>query len=106
MPMWDLLSVFNEWAPLNTRGAKKEYFGNTQTSGSMAWTTFEYERLTFSMWIGFQFGSLADMKEKGVPLGGRTPAKITGSDDEFMAKNGVNPVIAYVMWNDRKCVGR
>src|ERR1700753_2810391 len=31
MPMGELLGVFNELAPPDTRGAKKEYFGSTQT---------------------------------------------------------------------------
>ena len=106
IPMWELVNVFNELAPANTRGAKKEYFGNTQTSASMAWTTFAYEKVTFSVWISFQFGSLADMKEKGVTLGGRTPTMTNQPDDEFMAKNAVHPEIAYVMWNDRKCAGK
>ena len=105
MPMWELLDVFNELAPPGTRGAKKEYFGGTQTSASMAWTTFAYEKVTFSLWIGFQFGSLADMKEKGVPFGGRTPAMTNQPDDEFMAKNAVKPEIAYVRWSGRKCAG-
>jgi hypothetical protein len=106
MPVWELISVFNELAPSDTRGAKKEYFGNTSTSASMAWTTFEYENVTFSSWIGFKFGSFADMKEKGVPLGGKTPATINESDDEFMAKNTVNLELAYVRWSSRKCAGQ
>jgi hypothetical protein len=105
MPKRELISVFNELAPSTVRGAKKEYFGSTQASASMAWTTFAYEKVTFSIWIGFQFGSLADMKEKGVPLGGRTPAMTNQPDDEFMVLNAVNPEIADVIWNDRKCAG-
>jgi hypothetical protein len=103
MPMWELLGVFNGLAPLNTRGAKKEYFGATQHSASMAWTTFEYEKVKFNIWVSFKFGSLADMKEKGVSLSG-TPAMTNQPDDDFMAKNSVYPEMAYVIWNDRKCV--
>jgi hypothetical protein len=106
MPMWELLDIFDELAPPNTRGAKKEYFGSTQTSSSMAWTTFAYEKVTFRLVIGFQFGSLADMKEKGVPFGGRTPAMTNQPDAEFMAQNAVKPEIAYVVWNERKCAGQ
>lgn len=104
MPMWELLEVFNNLVPLDKRGARKEYFGSTQTSASMAWTTFAYEKVTFRIWIGFQFGSLADMKEKGVPFGGKTPAKTNETDDEFIAKNAVKPELVYIIWNDRKCV--
>jgi hypothetical protein len=62
--------------------------------------------VTFSLWIGFDFGSFADMKKKGVPVGGRMPTKTTESDDKFMAENAVNPEMAYVIWNDRKCAGQ
>jgi hypothetical protein len=104
LPVREVLKVFNDLAPLDKRGARKEYFGNTQTSASMAWTTFEYEKVTFSLWISFKFGSVADMAEKGVPLGGRTPAETNEPDDEFMAKNTVNPELVYITWNGRKCV--
>jgi hypothetical protein len=106
IPIWEVLSVFNELAPPDTRGAKKADFGGTDTSASMAWTIFPYEKVTFSFWVGFKFGSIADMKEKGVPIGGRIPTKITGSDDAFMTENAVNPEIIYIRWNDRKCDGK
>ena len=102
----ELLLIFDQLAPLNTRGGRQEYFGNTQTSASMAWTTFAYEKVTFTLWTGFRFGSLADMKEHGVPFGGGTPAVTSQSDHDFMADNVGKPVMAYIQWNERKCAER
>ena len=101
----ELLDVFQQLAPLNTRGARKQPFGVTQTSGAMAWTDFEYENLRFSFWTTFTFGSLANMRAKGVPLGGRMPIQTSQSDDDFMAANAVPPVMVYVTWLNRKCAG-
>ena len=105
MPMKEVLAAFNQLAPPATRGATTDDFGFTATSSSMAWTVFEYEKVRFSFWIGFQFGSLADMKDKGVPFGGRAPTKIAGTD-EFIATNAVKPEIAVITWKERKCVGQ
>ena len=80
MPKGELISVFNELSPRGARGAKKEYFGVTDTSSGTAWTTFPYEKVTITFWIGFKFGSIADAEAKGVPFGGRSPSKIGGTD--------------------------
>jgi hypothetical protein len=102
----ELLLVFDQMAPLNTRGGRREFFGNLQTSASMAWTTFAYEKVTFTLWTAFRFGSLADMKEHGVRFGGGTPAVTSQADNDFMADNAGKPVMAYLRWNDRKCMER
>lgn len=101
----ELLDVFHQLAPQNTRGARKQPFGASQTSGAMAWTDFEYENIRFSFWTTFTFGSLADMEAKGVPLGGRMPIQTSQPDDDFMAANAVPPVMVYVTWLNRKCAG-
>jgi hypothetical protein len=106
LPIHELLGVLQELAPLNTRGARKQPFGATETSAAMAWTTFEYEKIRFSFWTTFAFGSLADMQAKGVPVGGRMPTATSQADDDFMAASAIPPVMVYVSWLDRQCAGK
>ena len=105
IPITELLEVLDQLAPRNTRGARKQPFGATQTSGAMAWTNFEYEKVRFSFWTTFAFGSIADMQAKGVPFGGRMPTQTSQTDDDFIAANAIPPVMVYVSWVDRKCAG-
>ncbi|HET6854022.1 MAG TPA: hypothetical protein VFH46_17085, partial [Pyrinomonadaceae bacterium] len=47
LPFSELRDVLNGLVPVETRGAKKQSFGTTATGGGAAWTTYDYENVTF-----------------------------------------------------------
>jgi len=47
LPFNELRGVLNELVPLETRGTKKQSFGATATGAGAAWTTYDYENVTF-----------------------------------------------------------
>lgn len=48
LPFNELREVLNALVGLDTRGPKKESFGATATGGGAAWTTYDYENVTFT----------------------------------------------------------
>src|SRR5262245_56552801 len=47
LPFSELRGVLNKLVPVETRGAKKQLFGATATGGGAAWTTYDYQNVTF-----------------------------------------------------------
>ncbi len=54
LPFEELREVLNRLVPIHKRGAKKPGFGATATGGPAAWTTFAYEKVTFTFVSSFR----------------------------------------------------
>jgi len=110
LPFEELRDVLNQLVPPETRGSKKESFGQTATGGPAAWTTYPYELMTFTF-IG-PFGPLpydstvirkgefvfpADFSPSDVPI-----AK-NATVDDFEARILSDIQIVTIAWSDRRC---
>ena len=111
LPFNELREVLNALVPAETRGTKKESFGATATGGGSAWTTYDYENVTFTFVSFLSLGSYEGViLKKGEyvfpprdsePL----PNKSKPSNNDFVEWVSKGTEIVTVNWNGRKCVG-
>jgi hypothetical protein len=104
----ELKEVLNQLVPPRLRGAKKESFGLTGTGGGAAWTTYQYEKVTFVFTFSLRVDprSWNELESHTFPLDeylSRQPKKTPPSNDDFSASQGSKTEIVTVEWNDRRC---
>jgi len=106
----ELKVLLNQLAPPNTRGLQNESFGQTATGGPAAWTTYGYEKVTFTFVSPFgPFAYDPTTIRKGefvfsVPLGPPEKPKLRlPTDDDFSSSLSAGDQIVTIRWNDRKC---
>jgi len=105
----ELSQVLNEMLPPQLRGSKKDGFGQTSLGGGTAWTTYEYENVSFSFISSYKLSP--DVLEKaktkvltgpdpeGLPLRKKTPPSV---DDFADSKNSQTEIVT-IRWNYRPC---
>ena len=108
----ELNGVLNQLVPFDSRGGKKESFGLTDFGGGAAWTTYEYERVTFIFIFTFAFKIDPGVKRETEPMSlpeaeiPVRPQKTTPSIDDFAPSQSTKTEIVKILWNGRKCAGR
>lgn len=112
LPSGELKNVLNQLVPINTRGAKKyEYFPTTTTGGGIAWTSYPFEKVTFTFLNSFTITSAVKRSDDFVfdeelLSSEKTPETGLKSSDEVPHPLSPEPEIVEIRWKDRKCVGK
>jgi hypothetical protein len=109
----ELRELLNSLVPLDKRGMKSKInFGSTATGGPAAWTTYPYERVTFTFTPSFQppepdasprltKGEYTFTQPQTNP---RTdPESEQPSADDFLPSQSSTTEIVTIRWHDRKC---
>jgi hypothetical protein len=110
----ELKAILNRLVPPETRGLQNESFGQTATGGPAAWTTYEYERVTFTFVAPFgplpydentirtgEFTFTVDYED--YVRGQAPPRSRWPTADDFSERQSDKIQIVDVRWNDRKC---
>jgi hypothetical protein len=112
LPLPELRDVLNKLVPIDQRGAKQVGFGNAATGGPAAWTTFAYEKVTFTFVAALPSLGYDDSPpiKKGelvfspeMVKDAERPASASPSNDDFQHGETSNSDIVTVTWNVRKC---
>ena len=105
----ELKVLLNQLVPPNTRGLQNESFGQTETGGPAAWTTYAYENVTFTFvapFGPFAYDPSVIRKDEfvfSVPLGSpEKPKSRLATDDDFSALSAGDQIVT-IRWNDRQC---
>lgn len=117
LPFEELKGVLNQLAPPHTLGAQKESFGITTTGGGVAWTTYPYEKVTFTFTFPFRIDAAywKEVKTKEAQtydfsvqenLSYGKPMKTAPRDDDFSPSQTSKAEIVTIKWNDRKCAAK
>ena len=112
LPFNELRDVLNALVPVEIRGTKKQSFGATATGGGAAWTTYDYENVTFSFVSFFpartfegvilKRGEYVFPPRESKPL----PTESNPSSNDFVERRSAQTEIVTVTWNGRNCVGQ
>ena len=109
----ELRDLLNSLVPPNLRGMKsKVNFGATATGGPASWTSYPYEKVTFTFTSSFlpskfvespplRRGEYKFQKPEGVEASDRE--KQMPADDDFSASESTSIEIVTIVWNDREC---
>lgn len=105
----ELSQALNEIVPPRLRGSKEDGFGQTSLGGGTAWTTYEYENVTFSFIFSYKLDPdvlktaeskvLTGPDPEGLPL----PKKTLPGFDDFAASQNSPTEIVTISWNHRPC---
>lgn len=115
LPFEELRESLNVLVPIDKRGAKKAGFGATATGGPAAWTTFAYEKVTFTFVSSFPspgYDNSPPLKKGDYvfPIERITeaerPENSPPSNDDFRYGETSASDIVTVTWNGRKCAGQ
>jgi hypothetical protein len=109
----ELRQLLNSLVPLDKRGMKSKInFGSTATGGPAAWTTYPYERVTFTFTSSFlpakldesprlRKGEFIFTNPEATP--GTDQGREVPSADDFLPSQSSTTEIVTIRWNDRKC---
>ncbi|MFY9620023.1 MAG: hypothetical protein WAM70_14510 [Pyrinomonadaceae bacterium] len=114
LPFEELRDALNLLVPLDERGNKTQPFGLTDTGRPAAWTTYGYEKVTFTFVMSFspqKFGRASRLSSGLVfrPSGARAnqgPETLESSVDDFNNSKSSDTEIVTVRWTDRKCAAQ
>lgn len=112
LPFNELRNVLNALVRVETRGAKKESFGATATGAGAAWTTYDYEHVTFTFVSFFPprtyEGAILKKGEYVFPPRESEPLSMdsNASSNDFVERFSTRTEIVTVIWNGRTCVGQ
>lgn len=108
----ELNQVLNEMLPPHLRGSKNDGFGQTSLGGGTAWTTYEYENVSFTFIFSYKLDPsvlekantkvLTGPDPDGLPLRKKTPPSL---EDFDASQNSPNEIVT-ISWNDRPCPKR
>ncbi|HEX6045428.1 MAG TPA: hypothetical protein VFZ22_13140 [Pyrinomonadaceae bacterium] len=109
----ELRGLLNSLVPPNQRGMKSKInFGATATGGPATWTTYPYDKVTFTFTSSFSRGKSDDSSplRKGeftFPLSeanrGAKEETRSPSDYDFQPSERSMTEIVTIRWNNRKC---
>lgn len=105
----ELSQVLNEIVPPPLRGSKEDGFGQTSLGGGTAWTTYEYENVSFSFIFSYKLDPDVLEKAKAKVLIGPDPEglpmhkKTSPSLDDFARSQNSQTEIVTIRWNHRSC---
>ena len=112
LPFSELRDVLNALVRVETRGAKKESFGSSATGGGSAWTTYDYENVTFTF-VSFSpprtyEGVILKRGEYVFPTRENDSLTVDSkaSSNDFVEKFSTQTEIVTVAWKGKKCVGQ
>ena len=105
----ELSEVLNEVVPPHLRGSKKDGFGQTSLGGGTAWTTYEYDNVSFTFIFSYKLDPdvLEKAKDKvltgpdpeGLPLPKKTPPSL----NDFAGSQNSQAEIVTINWIHRPC---
>jgi hypothetical protein len=110
----EVLNIIDELIPVGARGARKDGFGMTDIGGGVAWTHFNYDRVTFTFISSFRLDKIpergfgesfdldSDVDEKSLAEARRKEAM--RPDGELMRERTAKPKVLEIRWANRKCV--
>ena len=107
LPFLELTRVLNEIVPPPMRGPKKDGFGLTSFGGGTAWTTYDYENISFAFIFSYKLDP--DVWKTAKPLMGPDPEnlprpkKTPPSIDDFGSSQNSQTEIVTIIWNHRPC---
>jgi hypothetical protein len=109
----ELRDLLNSLAPPDTRGLKtKLNFGATATGAPAAWTTYPYEKVTFTFISSLMKSTEIPLLRRGefkfsIPATDYTAPKenLAPSADDFIGSESSKTEIVTIEWSDRKCPG-
>lgn len=112
LPFKELRDVLNALVRPETRGPKKESFGATATGGGAAWTSYDYENVTFTFVSFFparsyegvilKKGEYVFPQRESKPLhNGSSP-----SSNDFVEWVSTRTEIVTISWNGRSCTSQ
>lgn len=111
LPFPELKQALNEAIPPDLRGFKKDGFGSTSLGGGSAWTTYGYEKVTFTFSFSYQLNVdnlkraeqfvLTTDESPGSPPKKSAPSP--PSLDDFDGSQHTRIEIATISWNHRLC---
>ncbi len=105
----ELSKTLNEIVPLHRRGSKKGGFGQTSLGGGTAWTTYEYENVSFTLVFSYRMGQDILEKAKDKVITGpdseqvTLPKKMVPTLDDFAGSKDSPTEIVTIRWNHRQC---
>jgi hypothetical protein len=113
LQFWELQNLLNSLVPPNKRGLKTTLnFGATATGGPAAWTTYPYEKVTFTFIVSASKSTDLPLLRKGefkfsVPATDYVVkrADLAPSANDFLRSESSRTEVVTVQWNDRKCPG-
>lgn len=109
----ELRDLLNSLVPPSKRGSKTRLnFGATATGGPAAWTTYPYERVTFTFIASMSKTPGNTLVRKGdfefsTPATDYVPQKenLAPSADDFILSELSRTEMVTIQWSDRKCPG-
>lgn len=115
LPFEELVNFLNALVPVGQRGNKVPLnFGATATGGPAAWTTYGYEKVTFTFISSFTstgFDNSPPLVKGEYTFSVPEPQAERGSEssapaaDDFNERRREPADIVSITWNGRKCVG-
>jgi hypothetical protein len=107
LPFAELRLVLNEVVPPHLRGPKKDGFGLTSFGGGTAWTTYDYEKVSFAFIFSYKLDPAA--LKNAQPLLGPDPPdlprpkKTPPSINDFAGSQNSPTEVVTISWNQRPC---
>lgn len=107
LPFQELIQTLNEVVPPHLRGNKKDGFGSTSFGGGTAWTTYNYETVSFAFMFSYKLDldalknaqPLLGPDPPGLPAIKRTPPSV----NDFAVSQNLPTEIVTISWNQRPC---
>lgn len=105
----ELSQTLNEIVPPHVRGSRKDGFGQTTLGGGMAWTTYEYENVSFTLIFSYKVDPDILEKAKDKVLTGPDPEqlplpkKMQPSLNDFAGSKDSPTELVTIKWNNRPC---
>lgn len=110
IPFEELKGALNQLAPPHTLGTKKEPFSITATGGGTAWTSYRYEKVTFTFTFSFRVEASSvkewktyDFPASEPPPDRKQPTNVAASEDDFSPNRASKIEVVTIKWNDRIC---
>jgi hypothetical protein len=108
-----LRDLLNSLVPPNKRGLKTTLnFDGTATGGPAAWTTYPYEKVTFTFIAPAAKSTDSQLLRKGefefsIPATDYVVKRedFAPSANDFLRSESSSTEVVTVQWNDRKCPG-
>jgi hypothetical protein len=108
----ELREVLNEIVPPHLRGSKKAGFGQTSLGGGTAWTTYDYDNVSFSFIFSYKLNADILKEAEAAVLTGSdreglaVPKKTPPSLDDFASGKNLPIEVVTISWNHRQCTVR
>ena len=105
----ELKQTLNEIVPPHLRGFKKYGFGQTSLGGGTAWTTYEYENVSFTLIFSYKLDADILEKAKDKVITGLDSEQVTShpkmvpSLDDLAGSKDSPTEIVIIRWNHKQC---